>query len=109
MPLRLLEFCKSRRMTLSELARWTGIARVSLSRYAHGSQDVTLGQLLKIASRLGCRLSDLVDDREDLRSPTWQIALRKHASRSARKEDKSWVPRAMLAASRASGPIHEKA
>ena len=95
MRLRLLEFCKERKIPLSHLAAWTGIARGSLSRYAHGVQDMTLGQLLKIAEATGSSLHDLVDDREDLRSPFWQKALRKICSDPCQKKDKSWVPRVM--------------
>jgi DNA-binding Xre family transcriptional regulator len=110
MKLRLLEFCRSRRISLSELARWTGIARVSLSRYAHGAQDITLGQLARIASRLGCSLGDLVDDREDLTSPVWREAIRRQALHPAHRKDKSWVPRVLLAARQASrAAIYEKA
>ncbi len=110
MALRLLDYCRARKLSLAELARWTGIARVSLSRYAHGAQDISLGQLLKIASRLGCRVSDLVDDREDLSSPAWKKAIRKQASDPAHKRDKSWVPRALLAARSAwQAASHEKA
>ena len=102
MKLRLLEFCRGRRIPLSELARWSGIARVSLSRYAHGAQDITLGQLSRITSCIGCSLDDLVDDREDLSSPFWRQAIRRQASRSCPRKDKSWVPVAMLAARTAS-------
>jgi len=109
MPIRLLEQCRARAITLTQLARWAGIARVSLSRYAHGAQDMTVGQLLKIASCLGCRVGDLVDDRPDLSSPDWQRAIRKQASDPAHKGDKSWVPRAMLAArDAAQGASREK-
>jgi DNA-binding Xre family transcriptional regulator len=110
MPLRLLEFCRHRRISLAELARWTGIARVSLSRYAHGAQDISLGQLMRITSCLGCSLSDLVDDREDLSSPLWQKAIQRQASQTAHRKDKSWVPRVLLAARSASqNASHEKA
>jgi DNA-binding Xre family transcriptional regulator len=97
LPLRLLDVCRSRDVSLSELARWSGIARVSLSRYAHGTQDITLTQLLKIAAALGCTISDLVEDRENLISPEWQKAIRRRASDRAHRRDKSWVPRALLA------------
>lgn len=103
MKLRLLDLCRNRRLSLSELARWSGIARVSLSRYAHGAQDISLTQLSKIASALGCGLCDLVDDREDLSSPRWQRAIRRRACDPAHRGDKSWVPRALLAARLASG------
>jgi len=110
MKLRLLGFCRSRRIALSELARWTGIARVSLSRYAHGMQDITLGQLTRITSCLGCSLNDLVDDREDLSSPVWRKAIRRQASHPIHRKDKSWVPFVMLAARRASqAASYEKA
>jgi DNA-binding Xre family transcriptional regulator len=110
MHLRLLEFCRCREITLSELSRWTGIARVSLSRYAHGAQDITLGQLFKIASSLGCSLGELVDDREDLATPAWRKAIRKRSSDRAHKKDKSWVPRVLLAARLVSrGTPYEKA
>jgi DNA-binding Xre family transcriptional regulator len=110
MKLRLLEFCRGRKIALSELARWTGIARVSLSRYAHGTQDITLGQLARIASSLGCSLLDLVDDREDLMSPVWRKAIRRQASYPVHGKDKSWVPLVMLAAQRASqSASYEKA
>ena len=102
MKIRLLEFCRERGLSLSELARWSGIARVSLSRYAHGVQDISLGQLFRIASRLGCSLGDLVDDREDLASPVWREAIRRQASLGAHRKDKSWVPRVLLAARQAS-------
>ena len=98
MHIRLLNICRQRQVTLAELSRLTGIARVSLSRYAHGVQDMTLGQALTIASCLGCRLSELVDDREDLDSPAWRRLIRKQAEDPAHKKDKSWVPRVLLAA-----------
>ena len=98
MPIQLLRHCRDRAIPLTQLARWAGIARVSLSRYAHGAQDMTVSQLLKIASCLGCRVSDLVDDRQDLSAPDWKRAIRKQASDPVHRGDKSWVPRAMLAA-----------
>jgi len=101
MKLRLLDVCRHHRTSLAELARWTGISRVSLSRYAHGVQDMTLGQAFKITSALGCRLSDLVDDREDLASPHWQSLIQKRAADPAHRKDKSWVPRTLLAAAQA--------
>jgi len=108
MTLRLLEFCRRRRISLSELARWTGIARVSLSRYAHGAQDISLGQLARIVSCLGCSLNDLVDDREDLSSPLWKKAILRQASHPAHRKDKSWIPRVLLAARQTSRSVsHE--
>lgn len=92
MKIRLLELCRTRGVSLTELARWTGIARVSLSRYAHGVQDMTLRQASKVISSLGCRISDLVDDREDLSSPIWRIAIRRQAAESAHKGDRSSRP-----------------
>ncbi len=93
MKLRLREFCQSRNVSLSQLADWTGIARVSLSRYANGVQDVTLGQLAKILSVMGCSLDALVDDREDLSSSEWKGLIQKVSRAAARQKDKSWVPR----------------
>ncbi len=95
MRLKLGEFCRERRVSLSQLAAWTGIARVSLSRYVHGNQDMTLGQLFKIVRVTGCSLGDLVDDREDLESPDWKRRLAKVSKASYQKKDKSWVPRVM--------------
>jgi DNA-binding Xre family transcriptional regulator len=109
MHLRLLELCRSRGVTLSELSRWSGIARVSLSRYAHGTQDITLAQVAKITAALGCALNDLVDDREDLTSPSWRRAIQKAASDPAHRRDKSWVPRALLAAREARRATYDKA
>jgi transcriptional regulator with XRE-family HTH domain len=101
MRFRLLDYCRSHRLSLSELARWSGISRVSLSRYAHGAQDISLSQLLKISAALGCSLSELVDDREDLSSPFWRSRIRRQTSGD--RTDKSWVPRALLAARQARG------
>lgn len=101
MFLRLRQVCQSRGVTLSQLAGWTGIARVSLSRYAHGVQDISLAQLLKVTSALGCRLADIVDEREDLTGGAWRQALREQMNDPAQKGDKSWVPRALLAYRRA--------
>jgi len=98
MAILLRERCREQSITLTLLAHWTGIARVSLSRYAHGAQDMTVGQLLKIASCLGCRVSDLVDDRPDLSTPDWRRSIRRRACDPAHRGDKSWVPRAMMAA-----------
>jgi transcriptional regulator with XRE-family HTH domain len=96
--LRLSEFCRSRHVSLSQLARWTGIARVSLSRYANGIQDITLGQLSKISAAMDCRLDDLTDDREDLSSPEWKALIEKASKSAHQQKDKSWVPRIAFAA-----------
>lgn len=97
MPFLLLkEFCKKNKISLSKLSRSTGIARVSLSRYAHGRQNVTLKQLFKIASFLGCSVSELIDEREDLKSPEWQNRIASIQRQCRPQTDKSWVPRLML-------------
>ena len=63
MVLKLKEYCRKNGIALAEVSRRCGISRVSLSRYAHGVQSMTLDQLSKIVSALGCRVEDLVDDR----------------------------------------------
>lgn len=65
MRLKLKEFCRKKRLTLSKLAHLSGIARMSLWRYATGKQDITLSQLGKIIHTTGCRLKDIVDDRDE--------------------------------------------
>ena len=104
--LRLREFCRERSVSLSQLAAWTGIARVSLSRYAHGVQDITLGQLFKILSVTGSSLQELVDDREDLTSPEWNKAIQKASRWARRQKDKSWVPRVTFMTSWRHGVSH---
>ena len=96
MVLKLKEYCRKNGIALAEVSRRCGISRVSLSRYAHGVQSMTLDQLSKIVSALGCRVEDLVDDREDLKSREWGKVIRSALKKSSPNEDKSWVPMAVL-------------
>lgn len=74
----------------------TGVPRVSLSRYANGVQSMTLGQLFRIQSSLGCKITDLVDDGEDLKSKEWRNIFNYVHRNLNLKEDKSWVANLML-------------
>ncbi len=53
---------KSRKLTLVELAKSTGIDQASLSRMENGKMTGTLDSHMLIADALGIRLSDLYDE-----------------------------------------------
>ena len=62
--LRLKEACSEKGITLTELARRTGIPQPSLSRYISGGRDITLRQLGRIAVALGVSVHALIENED---------------------------------------------
>ena len=52
----------TRTMSQSQLAEKIGVTQAMLSRYIHGTSMPGLDKLYNIASVLGCRVADLLDD-----------------------------------------------
>ena len=52
----------TRTMSQSQLAEKIGVTQAMLSRYIHGTSMPGLDKLYSIASVLGCRVADLLDD-----------------------------------------------
>ena len=53
---------KKRRLSLNALADLAGIARSPFFRALSGDSSFTTDRLCKLASALGCRVRDLVDE-----------------------------------------------
>lgn len=53
------------KMTLEELARRSGISRVSINRYELGERCPNLQIAKRLADALGCTLDDLVNERKE--------------------------------------------
>lgn len=51
----------SKKVTLIELSRSTGISKSTLNNIDNGKVSPTMQQLEKIAKALGCRISDLYE------------------------------------------------
>lgn len=49
-------------VTIQELAKRTGFATVSISRWENGHRSPTVDQLRKIAEALDCELADLIEE-----------------------------------------------
>ena len=52
-------------LTQQQLARKTGVSRVSISRYESGQREPTLTIAAKLAAALGCTIEDLVEKKEE--------------------------------------------
>lgn len=52
-------------LTQQQLARKTGVSRVSISRYESGQREPTLTIAAKLAAALDCTIEDLVEKKEE--------------------------------------------
>lgn len=62
-----VEMARARIKSISELARRTGISRYSLTKYCspEGMMDITLKNLLKICTVLGCDIHDIIEIKKE--------------------------------------------
>jgi len=81
--------------SLSQLARKTGISRMTLWRYSTGRQEPTLTMALQIAEALDVPLQNLIPKQSPF-SLAFIKAIRKQQRQAHLQEDKSWVPILML-------------
>lgn len=92
MKLPILKLCKSRGISLTQLARLTGISRMTLWRCDRGLQDPSLSVALLLAKNLGVSLQDFVSKQGEPLTHAFQIAIRRQVRQPHIHEDKSWVP-----------------
>ena len=88
--LNLKKVCRSRNVTLTELARRTSIPQPSLSRYESGRSDITLRQLSRISLALGAAFDEFVED-VSLTSEMKRVIARMRTNKAG--ADKQWVTR----------------
>lgn len=76
-------------VTLSKLARMSGIPQPSLARYASGRSDITLGQIGRISAALNIGISKIVV-RDSFSDAKWRRMLEGRTQR-AKRTDRAWV------------------